>query len=68
MEVAVDQRAESDAGQAENDAVRRQHAVLARFGEMALRSEDLDDILTEACRLVGSGQIWPKSWSFKATA
>jgi two-component sensor histidine kinase len=27
--------------------------VLADFGELALRSEDLDEILTEACRLVG---------------
>jgi hypothetical protein len=27
--------------------------VLARFGELALRSDDLDEILTEACRLVG---------------
>ena len=31
----------------------RQQAALARFGELALRSEDLDEILTEACRLVG---------------
>ena len=31
----------------------RQQAVLARFGELALRLEDLDEILTEACRLVG---------------
>ena len=27
--------------------------VLADFGEFALRNEDLDEILTEACRLVG---------------
>lgn len=27
--------------------------ILARFGELALRSDDLDEILTEACRLVG---------------
>ena len=27
--------------------------ALARFGELALRSEDLDEILTESCRLVG---------------
>jgi PAS domain S-box-containing protein len=32
--------------------VRRQQ-VLARFGEFALHSENLDEILTEACRLVG---------------
>jgi len=29
--------------------------VLAKFGELALRSDDLDEILTEACRLVGEG-------------
>ena len=31
----------------------RQQTVLSRFGELALRSDDLDEILTEACRLVG---------------
>ncbi len=31
----------------------RQHQVLAKFGELALQSSDLDEILTEACRLVG---------------
>ncbi len=31
----------------------RQQAVLARFGELALRSDNLDEILTEACRLAG---------------
>ena len=31
----------------------RQQMILARFGERALKSDDLDDILTEACRLVG---------------
>ena len=35
------------------ETLLRQQDVLARFGEMALRSEDLDEILTEACRLVG---------------
>ena len=39
-----------DSGEA---AFLRQQDVLARFGELALRSEDLDEILTEACRLVG---------------
>ena len=29
--------------------------VLAKFGELALRSDKLDEILTEACRLVGEG-------------
>lgn len=31
----------------------RQQTVLAKFGELALRSDDLDEILTEACRFVG---------------
>lgn len=34
-----------------DEMVRRQEA-LARFGEAALRSDDLQEILTEACRLV----------------
>ena len=29
----------------------RQQIALTRFGELALRSDDLQDILTEACRL-----------------
>jgi signal transduction histidine kinase/ActR/RegA family two-component response regulator len=31
----------------------RQQTTLARFGELALRSDDLEEILTEACRLAG---------------
>ena len=31
----------------------RHQTVLAKFGELALRSDGLDEILTEACRLVG---------------
>ncbi|HEY0420557.1 MAG TPA: histidine kinase dimerization/phosphoacceptor domain -containing protein [Acetobacteraceae bacterium] len=31
-----------------------EQTALAQFGEFALRSEDLDDILHEACRLIGS--------------
>jgi GAF domain-containing protein len=31
----------------------RQQTALARFGELALRSDDLQEILTEACRLAG---------------
>jgi GAF domain-containing protein len=31
----------------------RQQTALARFGELALRSDDLEEILTEACRLAG---------------
>ena len=33
--------------------LRRQQTILAKFGEFALRCQDLDQILTEACRLVG---------------
>lgn len=35
------------------DLLEQQH-TLARFGELALKSADLDEILTEACRLVGA--------------
>ena len=31
----------------------RQQTALARFGELALKADDLDEILTEACRLIG---------------
>ena len=34
-------------------ALLRQQTILAKFGELALKSDDLDEILTEACRLVG---------------
>jgi len=34
-------------------ALLRQQEILAQFGELALRSESLEQILTEACRLVG---------------
>ncbi|MFC7542546.1 hypothetical protein ACFQU2_27990 [Siccirubricoccus deserti] len=37
----------------ENQKLLRQQTVLARFGELAIRSDNLDAILTEACRLVG---------------
>ena len=43
----------NDAARSEQLELRRQQTVLARFGELALRSDDLDEILTEACRLVG---------------
>jgi len=33
----------------------QQQSVLAKFGELALRSSDSDEVLTEACRLVGEG-------------
>ncbi len=36
----------------ERDLLRQQE-ILAKFGELALRSESLDQILTEACKLVG---------------
>ena len=35
------------------EALLAQQAVLAEFGELALRTDDLDPILNEACRLVG---------------
>ena len=35
------------------ETLLRQQSVLAKFGELALRCDDLDEILTEACRLVG---------------
>jgi PAS domain S-box-containing protein len=33
----------------------RQQTTLAKFGELALRSDSQDEILTEACRLIGEG-------------
>ena len=39
--------------EADEAALLRQQDVLATFGELALRSDDLDEILNEACRLVG---------------
>ncbi len=36
-----------------HERLPKAQAVLARFAELALRSDDLDEILTEACRLVG---------------
>ena len=43
----------SDASGPNADDHRKQQIAFARFGELALKSEDLDDILTEACRLAG---------------
>jgi two-component sensor histidine kinase len=37
----------------ERDALLRQQAALAEFGQLALRTDDLDGILQEGCRLVG---------------
>ncbi len=45
----------NDVEKDEHLALLRQQTVLARFGELALRSDDLDEILNEACRLVGEG-------------
>ncbi len=44
-----------DIGESDHLSRLRQQTVLARFGELALRSSDLDEILTEACRFVGEG-------------
>jgi hypothetical protein len=41
-----------DAGDADR---LRQQTVLAKFGELALKSDSPDEILTEACRLIGQG-------------
>lgn len=35
-----------------SSALLQQRSALASFGELSLKSEDLDEILTEACRLV----------------
>jgi len=43
----------SDAEKKEHLEALRQQTALAKFGELALRSDDVDEILTEACRLVG---------------
>jgi len=43
----------SDAEKRDHLKLIRQQTTLAKFGELALRSDDLDEILTEACRLVG---------------
>jgi signal transduction histidine kinase len=43
----------SDADKTGQSELLRQQTILARFGELALRSDDLDEILTESCRLVG---------------
>ena len=40
--------------QAELRMLIQRQTTLAQFGELALRSDDLDHILTEACRFVGS--------------
>src|SRR5437763_9965770 len=37
----------------DHEALLAQQAALAEFGERALRTDDLDRILDEACRLVG---------------
>jgi signal transduction histidine kinase/CheY-like chemotaxis protein len=43
----------SDRDKDDHLALLRQQTILAKFGELALKSDDLDGILTEACRLVG---------------
>ena len=39
--------------EADIQGLLRQQAALAQFGELALKGERLDEILTQACRLVG---------------
>ena len=43
----------SDTGVPMHDDLLKQQTVFARFGELALKSDDLDQILMEACRLAG---------------
>lgn len=43
----------NDASEGRYLQLLRQQTTLARFGELALRSDNLDEILTEACRLAG---------------
>lgn len=44
-----------DSLQVQADRLRAQRTVLARFGLFAFRSEDLDAVLHEGCRLVAEG-------------
>jgi len=43
----------SDAKKRDHSKLRHQQTILAQFGELALTSESLDEILSEACRIVG---------------
>ena len=43
----------ADPDQVDPADLLRQQTTLARFGELALKSDDLNEILTEACRLAG---------------
>jgi len=43
----------SDREKDDHAALLRQQTAMAKFGELALKSDDLDGILTEACHLVG---------------
>jgi len=43
----------SDAKKRDHSKLRHQQIILAQFGELALTSESLDEILSEACRIVG---------------
>lgn len=45
----------ADLPQRSADRLLAQQTALARFGELALRSEDLQEILHDACRLVAEG-------------
>jgi PAS domain S-box-containing protein len=50
----TDTKGLSDGGDnSEHLELLRQQTTLARFGELALKSDNLDEILTEACRLAG---------------
>ena len=47
----------------------RRQKILADFGDFALQSEDLDEVLTEGCRLVGDAMATGRArcWRSRAT-
>ncbi len=47
------ERALTHEGKGREQELLRQQDILARFGELAIRSDDLGEILHEACVLVG---------------
>lgn len=53
MDVSLDPDLASVASDAPLPDQLRHQTTLAKFGELALKSDDLDEILTEACRLAG---------------
>ena len=52
-ETSSPRRTSNSSHAARKDALLRQQTALAQFGELALKTEDLDAILQEGCQLVG---------------